>query len=313
MFYSHTHLQYIRTTSEDIMTKQEFIALAKELLEEENLDNRSQDLQLLRREFKYIANRDEENYLDQEETNKVIAIYNELVKKEPKLLVSPYDEKKAIIEKARKLLDKKEIIAANRELDRLSDEFRKAGRANTKEQDDELWNEFRQVKDEFYAKKRAFFEELDKANAEKKAKKENIIERAKELVNNVENIREANAQMDALRKEWKEVGYSGKGDEYLWKDFTKVMDEFQEKKKERHGEMLKLFEERAAKKEELIKKARILLANSEFTDEEIEKVKALRGEYKAIGFAGKDKDDDLYQRFNEVIQKYFEEMKFYKD
>ena len=295
------------------MTKQEFIALAKELLEEENLDNRSQDLQLLRREFKYIANRDEENYLDQEETNKVIAVYNELVKKEPKLLVSPYDEKKAIIEKARKLLDKKEIIAANRELDRLSDEFRKAGRANTKEQDDELWNEFRQVKDEFYAKKRAFFEELDKANAEKKAKKENIIERAKELVNNVENIREANAQMDALRKEWKEVGYSGKGDEYLWKDFAKVMDEFQEKKKERHGEMLKLFEERAAKKEKLIKKARILLANSEFTDEEIEKVKALRGEYKAVGFAGKDKDDDLYQRFNEVIQKYFEEMKFYKD
>ena len=295
------------------MTKQEFIALAKELLEEENLDNRSQDLQLLRREFKYIANRDEENYLDQEETNKVIAVYNELVKKEPKLLVSPYDEKKAIIEKARKLLDKKEIIAANRELDRLSDEFRKAGRANTKEQDDELWNEFRQVKDEFYAKKRAFFEELDKANAEKKTKKENIIERAKELVNNVENIREANAQMDALRKEWKEVGYSGKGDEYLWKDFAKVMDEFQEKKKERHGEMLKLFEERAAQKEELIKKARILLANSEFTEEEIEKVKGLRGEYKAIGFAGKDKDDDLYQRFNEVIQKYFEEMKFYKD
>ena len=295
------------------MTKQEFIALAKELLEEENLDNRSQDLQLLRREFKYIANRDEENYLDQEETNKVIAIYNELVKKEPKLLVSPYDEKKAIIEKARKLLDKKEIIAANRELDRLSDEFRKAGRANTKEQDDELWNEFRQVKDEFYAKKRAFFEELDKANAEKKAKKENIIERAKELVNNVENIREANAQMDALRKEWKEVGYSGKGDEYLWKDFAKVMDEFQEKKKERHGEMLKLFEERVAKKEELIKKARILLANSEFTDEEVEQVKALRGEYKAIGFAGKDKDDDLYQRFNEIIKKYFDEMKFYKD
>ncbi len=295
------------------MTKQGFIALAKELLEEENVDTRSADLQLLRREFKYIANRDEETYFDQDETNKCIGIWNELVKKEPKLLVSPYDEKKKIIEAARKLLDKKEIIAANRELDRLSDEFRKAGRSSTKEQDDELWNEFRQVKDEFYAKKRAFFEELDKANAEKRAKKENIIERAKELVNDIKDIREANAQMDALRKEWKEVGYSGKGDEFLWKDFARVMDEFQEKKKERHGEMLKLFEERAAKKEEMIKKARILLANSEFTDEEIEQVKALRGEYKAIGFAGKEKDDDLYQRFNEIIQKYFEEMKFYKN
>ena len=168
------------------------------------------------------------------------------------------------------------------------------------------------MKDAFYAKKRAHFEELDKANAEKRAKKENIIERAKEVIN-VENIREANAQMDALRKEWKEIGYSGKGDEYLWKDFTKVMDEFQEKKKERHSEMLKVFEERVAKKEELIKRARILLANSEFTDEEVNQVKSLRGEYKAIGFAGKEKDDELYQRFNEIIQKYFDELKFYKD
>lgn len=295
------------------MTKQEFIALVKELLAEENLDDRNQDLQLVRREYKHIVNRDEETFFDQDETNKAIALFNELAKKEPKLLVSPLEEKKAIIEQARKLLDKKEILAANRELDKLNNDFRKAGRAGNKEQDDELWNEFRQIKDEFYAKKRAFFEELDKANAEKREKKENIIERAKEIVNNIKDIRESNAQMDALRKEWKGVGYSGKGDEYLWKDFTKVMDEFQEKKKERHGEMLKLFEERAAKKEELIKKARILLANSEFTDEEIEKVKALRGEYKAVGFAGKDKDDDLYQRFDEVIQKYFEEMKFYKD
>lgn len=295
------------------MTKQEFIALVKELLAEENLDDRNQDLQLVRREYKYIVNRDEETFFDQDETNKAVALFNELAKKEPKLLVSPLEEKKAIIEQARKLLDKKEILAANRELDKLNNDFRKVGRAGNKEQDDELWNEFRQIKDEFYAKKRAFFEELDKANEEKRAKKENIIERAKEIVNNIKDIRESNAQMDALRKEWKEVGYSGKGDEHLWKDFAKVMDEFQEKKKERHGEMLKLFEERVAKKEELIKKARILLANSEFTDEEIEKVKALRGEYKAVGFTGKDKDDDLYQRFNEVIQKYFEEMKFYKD
>ena len=294
------------------MNKQELIALAKELLQEENLDERSNDLQLLRREYKYLLGRDEDSFAEQEETDKFIALFNELAKKEPKLLSSPYQEKKNIIEAARKLLDKKEILAANKELDRLSDDFRKAGRAGSKEQDDELWNEFRQVKDEFYAKKKAFFEELDKANAEKRAKKEDIIERAKAVIE-MDNIREANEKMDALRKEWKEVGYSGKGDEYLWKDFARVMDEFQEKKKERHHEMIKIFEERAEKKEALIKKARILLANSEFTDEEIEQVKALRGEYKTVGFAGKEKDDDLWQRFNEVIQKYFDEMKFYKD
>ena len=294
------------------MDKQQLIALTKELLEEENLDNRFEDLQFLKRQYKYYLGRDEDSYYEQEETDKFISLFNELAKREPKLLSSAEEEKKNIITAARKLLEKKEILAANRELDKLSEDFKKAGRSSTKEKDDELWNEFRAVKDEFYAKKRAYFEELDKSNAEKRNKKEEIIEKAKEVIN-LENIKEANAQMDALRKQWKEVGYSGKGDEHLWKDFAKVLDEFQEKKKERHSEMMKVFEERAAKKEELIKQAKILLANSEFNDEEIEKVKNLRNEYKAIGFAGKEKDDDLYQRFNAVIQKYFEEMKFYKE
>ena len=294
------------------MNKQELIALAKELLQEENLDNRNQDLQLLRREYKYLVGRDEDTYYEQEETDKFIALFNELAKREPKLLSSPVEEKKNIIALARNLLDKKEILAASRELDKLSQDFKKAGRCGTKEQDDELWEEFRQVKDELYAKKRAYFEELDKSNEEKRAKKEDIINRAKEVCE-IENIREANEKMDALRREWKEVGYSGKGDDYLWKDFAKVLDEFREKKKEHQQEMLKVFEERAAKKEELIKAAKILLANSEFTDEEVEKVKKLRNDYKAIGFAGKEKDDDLYQRFNDIIKKYFDEMKFYKN
>ena len=294
------------------MNKQELISLAKELLNEENLNSRNEDLQLLRREYKFLLGRDEESYYEQEETEKFIALYNELAKKEPKLLTSSLEEKKSIINKARELLNKKEILVASKEMDKLTEEFKKAGRCSKKEQDDKLWNEFREVKDEFYAKKRTFFEELNKSNAEKREKKEDIINRAKEVCN-IENVREANEKMDALRREWKEVGFCGKDDEYLWREFAKVLDEFKEKKKEHHSEMLKVFEERAAKKEELIKSAKILLANSEFTDEEIEKVKALRNEFKAAGFAGKEKDDDLYQRFNQVIQKYFEEMKFYKD
>ena len=293
------------------MNKQQSIALVKELLEEKDLDNRTADLQLLRREYKYLVGRDEDSYYEQEETNKFIALFNELAKREPKLLSSPLEEKKNIIAAARKLLDKKEILAANKELDRLSEEFKKAGRSGTKEQDDELWAEFRAVKDEFYAKKRTFFEELDKSNAEKRAKKEDIIIRAREVCK-IENVRDANAQMDALRKEWKEVGYSGKGDDYLWKEFAKVLDEFQEKKKERQSEMVKLFHDRAEKKEQLIKDLKKLLTDSEFTDEEVKKVNDMRNQFRAIGFAGKEKEDDLYNRFNEVIKQYFDEMKFYK-
>ena len=292
------------------MDKKELITLAEELLNENDLSSRSEDLQYLKREYKYLLARDEDSYYEQQLTDKFVALFNELAKREPKLNQSAAVEKRRILDDMKKLLERKDVLATNKELDRLSDDFRKAGRCS-KEQDDEFWAEFKQIKDDFFANKRAYFEELDKSNAEKRAKKEEIIEKAKAILE-LDNIKDASDKMNGLMKEWKEVGYSGKGDEHLWKDFAKVLDEFQEKKKERHHEMLKLFEERAAKKEEMIKQAKILLANSEFTDEEIEKVKKLRNDFKAIGFAGKEKDDDLYQRFNAVIQKYFEEMKFYK-
>ena len=118
--------------------------------------------------------------------------------------------------------------------------------------------------------------------------------------------------MNALMEEWKTVGYSGKEDNSLWEEFSSVRKKFNKQKREHHHEIQQLFVERAAKKEEMIKQAKILLANSDFSDEEVEKVKKLRKEFTSIGFAGKEKDDDLYDRFNEVIKKYFEEMKFYK-
>ena len=292
------------------MNKQELIALAEELLKEEHLENRERDLQYLKREYKYLMDRDEDSFYDQQQTDKFVALFNELAKKEPKLLLSNAEEKKNILASMRKLLERNDVLNASKELDRLSEDFKKAGRCS-KEQDDEFWAEFKQIKDEFFAKKRAFFEERDKADAEKRAKKEDIIARAK-AVCELENIREASDKMNELMQEWKSVGYTGKDDDYLWKEFSKVRDEFQEKRKEHRQEMMKVFDERAEKKEELIKTAKKILANSEFTDEEVAKIKNLRNEYKAVGFAGKEKDDDLYQRFNAVIQKYFEEMKFYK-
>ena len=239
------------------------------------------------------------------------SLFKELAKKVPSLLLSPYEEKRNILEKIKKLLDAEDFRSASRELDKLSEDFKRAGRCK-KEEEDELWTEFKSLKDQFYEKRREYYESLEASNLEKRNKKLDIIARAKEICEQEEDMRKATQKMDELRKEWKEVGFSGKGDDALWNEFAKVLDEFREKKKEHHSEMLKVFEERINKKEELIKRAKKILADAEFTDEEIESIKALRTEYKAIGFAGKERDDELYQEFNKVIQQYFEEMKFYK-
>ena len=291
------------------MDKQRLIELAEELLKLDNLDKRREDLLFLKRQYKILLVRDEESFYEKQLTDKFNALYEELAKKEPKLNQSTFDEKKEIIELVKKLVERKDIVKASKEFDSLTLSFKKAGRCS-KEQDDELWAEFREARDAFVDKKRAHFEELDKSNAEKKAKKEDIIVRAKGLLN-IKSLRESNEKMDALMEEWKAVGYAGKEDEALWKEFSTVRKEFNQKKREHHGELLKLFEERAAKKEEMIKSAKKLLADSDFSDEEVKKVRSMQKEFDKIGFAGKDKDDDLYARFNEVIKKYFEEKKFY--
>ena len=291
------------------MDKQRLIELAEELLKLDNLDKRTEDLLFLKRQYKILLVRDEESFYEKQLTDRFNALYEELAKKEPKLNQSTYDEKKEIIELVKKLLDRKDILKASKDLDNLTLSFKKAGRCS-KEQDDALWTEFREAKDAFNEKKRAYFEELDKNNAEKKAKKEDIIARAKDLLT-IKNLRESTSKMDALMEEWKAVGYAGKEDEKLWHEFSSVRKEFNQKKREHHEELLKLFDERANKKEEMIKDAKKLLADADFSDEEVKKVRNMQKDFDKIGFAGKEKDDDLYARFNEVIKKYFEEKKFY--
>ena len=291
------------------MDKQKLIALAEELLQEKDISKRGEDLLFLKRQYKYLADRDEESFYEKQMTEKFNALFEELAKKEPKLNQSVAEEKREIISLAKKLLERKDILKASKELDSLNLSFKKAGRSS-KELDDELFEEFRAIKNEFFAKKRAYFDELDKSNAEKVLKKKDIISRAKDAIN-IKSGKEANEKMEALLEEWKAVGYSGKEDDALWAEFSAVRKEFNAKKKERHAEMLKLFEERAAKKEELIKSMKKLIADSDFSKEELQKVKDLRNEFNRTGFAGKEKEEDLQARFDEAVKKYFDDKKFY--
>ena len=291
------------------MDKQRLISLIEELLKEENLDKRTDDLLYLKRQYKVLINREEETFYEKQQTNRVIELYDELAKKAPKLNQSAYDEKKEIIELARKLVDRKDVVNANRDLDKYSLAFKHAGRCSN-EQEEELRAEFNKVKHEFIEKKNVYFNELAQSNAEKISKKKDIIERAKQLLN-IKNIKESNDKMNALMEEWKTVGYSGKEDNTLWEEFSSVRKEFNKQKREHHHEIQQLFVERAAKKEELIKVMKKLLADSDFSKEEVQKVRDLKNEFNRVGFTGKEKDEELNAEFDKVVKKYYDDKKFY--
>ena len=52
------------------MDTQRLIELANELLQEENLEKRNNDLLFLKRQYSILANRDCESYFEQEQINK---------------------------------------------------------------------------------------------------------------------------------------------------------------------------------------------------------------------------------------------------
>ena len=113
--------------------------------------------------------------------------------------------------------------------------------------------------------------------------------------------------------EWKKVGFSSKEDDNaLWDEFNSIRQSFFKKRDEYYDSMQKVYDEKASRKEELIKKAKLILANSEFVDEEINQIKELRSAWKEIGFTGKERDDALYLEFNGTLNKYFDEMRKYR-
>lgn len=294
------------------MRKEDLIKLAEELNALDDLKGREDDLRFLKKEYIRLSNKEEETYFEKTLTDKFNKAYETLANKLPELNRSALEDKKILISKAKELLSSgNNIKSLNRDIESLFNEFKHLPKCS-KEQDDELFAEFKKIREEATKKVNDYYEGIKSTLEGRKAKKEELILKAKEVLK-LDNIKEATSKMDALMDEWKATGFAGKEyDESLWNEFREVRKEFQEKRKAHFENMKVVIEERAIKKAELIKKVKYITSEAYFTDEEIKQIKDIEKEFRNIGFAGKEKDQELWDAMQAAIKKYFEEMKFYK-
>lgn len=294
------------------MRKEDLIKLAEELNELSDLKGREDDLRFLKKEYIRLSNRDEETYFEKMLTDKFNKAYELLASKVPELNRSSLDDKKALISKAKELVAKGDNLKSlTRDIEALFSDFKHLPKCS-QEQDDELFAEFKQIREEANKKVSEYYNGL-RIDLDNKVKaKEDIISKAKEVLK-MENIKNATAEMDKLMDAWKTVGFAGKEhDEELWNNFKEVRNEFQAKRKAHFENMKQVVEERAVKKAELIKKVKYITSEAYFTPEEIKEIKGIERKFKNLGFAGKEKDQVLWDEMQAAIRKYFEEMKFYK-
>ena len=292
------------------LSKEELLQQAKQLSESEDLSKALAKINDLKKKWRKTREEEESMY-DKEMSEQFYAYLDKLNAKEDEIINAVKQNKQAIIERAKEIVQKANYKKGNSEMDKLLEEWKACGRSN-KKTDDSLWEEFRNIRNEFFNNKKEYFDDLFKKFDENKNAKEDIINKAIEA-NKLTNFKEINSIMEGLMEDWKKTGSAGKeNDDDLWKKFSAERKNFFNNRSKYFDELKETFANRVEAKKEIINETKKYLATSEFSEEEMNNVKQLRNKWKEVGFAGKENDDELYNEFNSLLTKYFDNYKLYK-
>ena len=290
--------------------REQLIAKLEELLGEENAAEAFLRAKDLKRRWPRVRE-EEESFSDQELSEKFNKLMDQLSEKAGDVYINTEDRKNQIIAQAKEVLDKNNFKKGTEQMKQLLEDWKHAGRIN-KEKDDELWTQFSAIRSEFFEKKNEYFANLKETYAANKALKEDLIAKAKEVAG-IENIKEAGNRSNELMEEWKKVGSAGRrDDDDLWQQFLAERKAFFERRDAYYDQMKETYAKRVEAKKEIIQEAKLYLARSEFTDDEVNSIKELRAKWKEVGNAGREHENELWEEFNGIVNKYFENMRYYK-
>ena len=237
-----------------------------------------------------------------ERMNRTMERYDEIEKSR----AEASDAKQAIIDQAEELKSStnwKETGNKLRDLRKALGDIEGAG----SQADRAFRKKFREIEDEFYAKRKEYFDTIDERRAESKAKKEALIEEAKGLLVKVTNWKAVGDKMEDLFNQWRAAGSSGREfDDALWEEFKELRTKFFEGRRS-------FFEERNAqwnaskeKKRALIEEAKEITATADYGRDNTDRMKELDKEWKSAGFSGKADNDRLWDEFTEAKEAFWD-------
>lgn len=170
------------------------------------------------------------------------------------------------------------------------------------QQDDELWQQFQQASDQAYIPCKQFFE------AQAAARESNLTKR-REMVAQLQSYINAYDWQNAV---WKDVEKTLKVARQEWQNYwpvprkagNELQKEFETLMEQLFGKITTEYETNKNAKQELIEKAKNLLANAELSAA-IEGVKKLQADWKAVGKSWYKEDQQLWQEFREHCDAVF--------
>ncbi len=205
------------------------------------------------------------------------------------------NEKKELIEEAKKLAEDEN--ADYNEAVRLQKRFRRIPSWESA-YDEDLEEEFNKYVDVVFSKRREQFVKNEELKKE-------LIKKANDILNS-DNFNKMTQEMNDLMEKWKEIGSAGRElDDQLWESFNAARQKFFDGKHQAWEEMQNGFANAKKVKEDLIVKAKALESSEEW-QKTSEVFHDLMSEWKKVGSAGREFENDLWNSFNESRQKFYE-------
>ena len=217
--------------------------------------------------------------------------------------------KNHLCEAAEKLAEEPDVISAFHQLQELHQQFREVGPV-AKELRDEVWTRFKAASTVINKRHQQYFDELRAKEEDNLVKKTALCEKVEDIVKDehkgANEWEKLTKEIIDIQAEWKKIGFAPqKMNVKIFERFRAACDDFFSKKAAFFKEMKQRYNENIAKKQSLIEKAEALM---ESTDWKVttDKMIALQKEWKTIGAVPKKAGDELWSKFLEACNKFFE-------
>ena len=221
-----------------------------------------------------------------------------------------FTQKKSLLEKIKEINTKSETASGpiwnnlTNELVTLQAEWKAIGRANAKD-NDKAWAEFRELCDQFFDKKKLFFNAVHEKMSVIKGQKQELIGKANALKQS-NDWQKTGLALIKLQDAWKKIPHAGGDETKLFNQFRAACNHFFDAKKAHFEAIDASFENNLAHKEDLLKKINEFNL-SENNSENHAALKQFATDWNNAGMVPmKDKkrvNDAFYNRIDELYDK----------
>lgn len=219
------------------------------------------------------------------------------------------EQKMDICEKAEALVALTDLKDAIKILNELHEEFKHIGPVPRDEQET-LWNRFKAASDAVYSRRKEFYDGQKESLKENLQKKEVLIKKleadADYKGSKIKDWNSKTKEILGLQKEWESIGpVPRENGKEINKQFWGLFKHFFQNKNHFFKELDEIRQLNKKKAEELIEKAESLKENKDWQQTANQMI-SLQQDWKQIGPTPEKVRDDLYQRFKNACDSFFE-------